>query len=126
VVDGAPLILVVEDDEAVRDLMVLALGDAGYRVVTATDGRDALDLLKQERPRLIMLDLRMPRLNGWEFAAAYHASPPPHAPIVVMTAGRDVEARAADVGAVGYLGKPFDLDELLAVVTTHAGEGEAP
>ena len=117
-------VLVIEDDDAVRELFALALEDAGYRVLVAADGRAGLEVLQREQPHLVLLDMRMPRFNGWEFAASYRAAPPPHAPIIVMTAGRDIATKAEDVGAVGHLSKPFDLDELLSVVAHHC-EGSA-
>jgi CheY-like chemotaxis protein len=114
-------ILVVDDDESIRMVVTMALEDAGYDVVEATDGADALQVLERTRPRLVLLDMRMPRLNGWEFAASYRARPPPHVPIVVMSAGRDVAVKAADVGAVDAIGKPFDIDDLIAVVQRYGG-----
>ena len=60
--------------------------------------------------------MRMPRMNGWEFVAAYRRLPEPHVPIIVMTAGRDAELNAVDIGASGYLRKPYDLDQLLRLI----------
>jgi CheY-like chemotaxis protein len=60
--------------------------------------------------------MRMPIMNGWEFADAYRQLPPPHAPIVVVTAGRAAAAKAADIQADDFLGKPFELDDLVAKV----------
>jgi two-component system chemotaxis response regulator CheY len=73
-------------------------------------------------PGLIVLDMRMPVMNGWEFARRYRARPGPHAPIICVTAAPDaaaVAARGAQIGAVASLSKPFDLEELLAVVRRH-------
>jgi CheY-like chemotaxis protein len=60
--------------------------------------------------------MRMPVMNGWEFSRAYHATPAPHAPIIVVTAARDAADRASQIQAEGYLAKPFDLDDLLTLV----------
>ena len=63
----------------------------------------------------------MPVLDGWEFARRYRAGPGPHAPIVVLTAARDAQAQAGEIGADGYLGKPFNVNELLRLVGQQAG-----
>jgi DNA-binding response OmpR family regulator len=114
-------ILLVEDDPAIRRMMQMALEDEGYEVVAVSDGFDALGAIEQRRPGLILLDLRMPRMNGWEFAESYRALPGPRAPIVALTAGRDLSAKAAEIGADAYLGKPFDLEQLIAIVRTVTG-----
>jgi two-component system, chemotaxis family, chemotaxis protein CheY len=114
-------VLVVDDDEAIREWVAIILADEGYTVETAGDGDEALDRVEAKSPALILLDIRMPRMNGLEFAAAYRELPGPHAPIVVMTAGRDAQQRAREVGADGYLAKPFDLDDVVAAVSTRLG-----
>jgi CheY-like chemotaxis protein len=119
----ASRILVVEDDEATRDVMCTALDDAGYEVIAAANGADALDLMLligKRQPDLILLDLYMPRLDGWKFAQEYLLMPSPRAPIVVTTAASDAAEQAARINADGFLGKPFDIDELLKVVKEHA------
>jgi len=110
-------ILVVDDDPAIRAFVQLALEDTGYEVIVATDGLDALEAIREREPGLILLDMRMPRMNGWEFAAAYRREWSPRAPIVIMTAGR--EATLSEVGAAGWLGKPFDLEQLLSSARQH-------
>jgi CheY-like chemotaxis protein len=109
-------ILVVDDDEAIRDLMRLVLADEGYKVVEAENGAKALSVLKGATPDLILLDMRMPVMDGWAFAAAYAGEPGPKAPIVVFTAARDAEARSTEISADAYLGKPFVLDDLIAKI----------
>ena len=116
---GARPILVVDDDNALRRLLFLALTDEGYSVLEAPDGAVALARVHEAAPGLILLDMRMPVLDGWEFARRYRAGPGPHAPIICVTAAADaaaVAARGAQIGAVASLSKPFDLDELLALV----------
>jgi CheY-like chemotaxis protein len=110
-------VLVVDDDAAIRDTVADALLDEGYQVLTAANGRAALEVVARTVPRLILLDMRMPIMDGWEFARAYRELPGPHAPIVVITAARDAGDRAAQIEADDYLAKPFDLDDLLAVVS---------
>jgi CheY-like chemotaxis protein len=112
-------VLVVEDDESIRELVDLVLSGAGYEVVTAQNGAVALQVVGGVRPDLILLDMRMTVMDGWEFARRYRSSPEPHAPIVVLTAARDAAERAAEIHANGYLGKPFGVDELLALVDDH-------
>ena len=115
---GARPILVV-DDEPLRRLLCWTLTDEGYAVTAAPDGAAALALVHAVPPGLILLDMRMPVMDGWAFARRYRARPGPHAPIICVTAAADaaaVAARGAQIGAVASLGKPFDLDELLALV----------
>src|SRR5919198_3303048 len=113
--EGRP-ILVVDDDELILNSVESTLADEGYPVVTATDGAAALDVVERQLPALILLDMKMPILDGWAFAKAYREQPGPRAPIVVMTAAADAARRAADIGAEGYLAKPFDLEDLLTLV----------
>jgi CheY-like chemotaxis protein len=120
------VVLVVEDDPALRDVVELALIDAGFRVVTATDGRAALDRVAQELPGLILLDMKMPVMNGWEFARVFRARYNRRAPIVVLTAAQDARRRAEEVGAEGFLGKPFDLEELIETVERFLRRSDVP
>jgi two-component system, chemotaxis family, chemotaxis protein CheY len=115
-VTRAARVLIVEDDDGIRDLVDLVLSSAGYEILTASDGAAALQVVGTTHPDLVLLDMRMPVMDGWEFARRYRAGPEPHAPIVVMTAARDAAQRAAEIDANGYLGKPFDVSELLALV----------
>jgi two-component system chemotaxis response regulator CheY len=115
-------ILVVDDDAAVRRLLSWALTDEGYAVLEAPDGAVALARAQEAAPGLILLDMRMPVLDGWAFARRYRARPGPHAPIICVTAALDAAAavaRGAQIGAAATLSKPFDLDDLLALVRRH-------
>lgn len=109
-------ILIVEDDEIILNSIEFLLTDEGYHVITATNGREALERLRQNDPRLILLDMKMPVMDGWEFARAYHQQPSAHAPVIVMTATRDAMDWAAEVGADAYIAKPFDVERLLDLV----------
>jgi CheY-like chemotaxis protein len=108
-------ILVVDDDRAilvsVKDILELE----GYPVVTATNGTEALRRIEEARPALILLDMRMPGLNGWDVARTLRERGIA-APILVMTAAQDARRWAEQIGANGYLAKPFDLDDLLVAV----------
>ena len=113
-------ILVVEDDEAILRSIEQILSDEGYMVAAAPNGKEALELVKRAQPRLILLDMKMPVMDGWAFAAAYREHCGPHAPIIVLTAAHDSGARAAEIAAAGYIAKPFDLDKLLDLVRRYA------
>jgi CheY-like chemotaxis protein len=109
-------VLVVDDDESIRQVVAAALQDEGYDVLQARHGAAALDQIDRKAVDLILLDMRMPVMNGWEFARAYGQRPGPHAPIVTMTAATDANRWSAEIGATGVLGKPFDIDDLLRAV----------
>ena len=115
-------ILVVDDDEIILSTLTLFLEDEGYAVVAASNGKEALEHMEREHPRLILLDMKMPVMDGWAFAAAYRERPGPHAPIIVMTAARDARSRADEIAADDFLAKPFDLDRLLDLVRRYASQ----
>ena len=113
--------LIVDDDRDIAELVRLALTDEGYEVVVASNGAAALAELDANHVDVILLDMRMPVMDGWAFARAYRARPEPRAPLVVITAARDSAERAAEIDADGHLAKPFSLDELFEIVERHAG-----
>ena len=113
---GGVRVLVVDDDAAIRQFIQMALEGSGYEVATAEDGQEALAAVRATPPRVILLDMRMPVMDGWAFTRAYRETPPPHAPIVVLTAARDAGEYASDVDADAFLAKPFNLRELLGLV----------
>jgi len=116
--DGTqPFILVADDDEMILQIVSIVLEAEGYRVACARHGGEALQLIERERPTLLLLDMRMPVMSGWDVAEALRrqqVSPP--LPIVVMTAAMDAAPWAAEIGATAYLTKPFDLDQLVEVI----------
>jgi len=109
-------ILVVADDENIRQIVQLCLSDEGYSVTEAANGEAALAAVEHIRPGLILLDLRMPVMDGWEFARRYRLTPEPHAPIVAFVAALNAMQDCADLEAATILAKPFDLEDLLAAV----------
>ena len=113
-------ILVVDDDEAILDVVSDVLRLEGYPVETAIDGEAALAAVERSRPLLVLLDMRMPRLDGWGFARALRERGI-RLPILVMTAARDAAGWADEIGAEGYLAKPFDLAQLVEAVRLQAG-----
>lgn len=108
-------ILVVDDDRAIREILADVLGLEGYPVVTAVNGAEALAQVEHAPPRLILLDMRMPVMDGWAFARALRERGL-ELPIVVMTAAQNARAWAREVGADHFLAKPFELDDLIALV----------
>jgi CheY-like chemotaxis protein len=114
-------VLVVEDDADLLGLMEMILAEAGHTVRTAADGRQALARVAEEMPAVILLDMRMPVMSGWEFAREFRARYGHAAPIVVVTAAENAKARAAEIGAEAWLAKPFDLDDVLLVVARFSG-----
>jgi len=117
---AAEHVLVVEDQQDIRDLVAFILESAGYRVSTANNGALALEHVARETIDVVLLDMRMPVMDGWAFAQAYRQLAGPHAPIVVLTAAQDAATRAGQIHADAYLGKPFEIDDLLNVVARYA------
>jgi CheY-like chemotaxis protein len=114
-------ILVVEDDPDLLALMEMILGQEGYRVRTAREGGEALARVNEEMPSLVFLDMRMPGMNGWDFARAFRARHGGGCPIVVVTAAEDARRRAEEISAQGWLAKPFEIADVLAAAARHAG-----
>ncbi len=113
------LVLVVDDDLGIRGLVREVLEDAGFAVVTAADGRAALDRAAERWPDLVVLDLGLPRLDGEGVARGLRDTHTAVPPILIVSAANDIAVVAARVSAFAYLRKPFDLDELVA--TVHRG-----
>jgi len=112
--NGKGKIMVVEDNEDIRFSVRLILETSGFTVTTASNGQEALDLLREgDMPRLILLDMLMPIMDGWHFAAEFHSLYGHQIPIVVMTAATDAVQRAKDVEAESYVSKPFTIELLL-------------
>jgi two-component system chemotaxis response regulator CheY len=117
-------ILVVEDDDAIRALVSEVLRDDGYDVREATNGVEALEVLRDERPDLIVLDLMMPVMDGWTFVEECRRKPCwGEVPIVVTSASHDLPRTAERLRSFGVrtcLAKPFDVAGLLALVERYA------
>jgi CheY-like chemotaxis protein len=127
-VDPCKLVLVVDDDAAIRESVVEILGDEGYDVREASNGQEALRRLRGEPapPCLILLDLMMPIMDGFQFRSEQLADRAlSDVPVVVMSADGNVSRKAASLSAAGALRKPLHLSELLQVVAEHCS-GEAP
>lgn len=108
-------ILVVDDDPDIRELVRDVLESEGYLVAIAANSIEKIRMLEHQQPALVLPDMRMPVLSGWDFAAALRARGAP-TPILVMTAARSARRWAEEIGAQGYLAKPFDLSEVLSAI----------
>jgi CheY-like chemotaxis protein len=115
-------ILVVEDDASTREALAVLLEAQGYAVSRAANGREALDRLRgRERPHLILLDLMMPVMSGWEFCRRRQQDPALAAiPVVVVSGTKDAARSAAALGAAACLKKPVGFEELVEVVHQHS------
>lgn len=114
-------VLIVDDEEDIREIVTMVLESEGYEVRAAADGLAALNELDAWAPDVILLDIRMPRMDGFAFAEEYGRRPGPRVPVIVITATHDAAIPAADIGAAGYLPKPFLLEDLLTTVQGHVG-----
>jgi len=124
--DRPGAVLIVEDDPDLLALEEAILVDAGYRVTVAADGVEALERVEREMPGLILLDMRMPRMNGWEFAREFRARHGNVCPIAVITAAENARLRAQEIQADAWLEKPFDLEDVLALVARQLGPPAPP
>jgi CheY-like chemotaxis protein len=118
------MVLLVDDDEDLRDAVADLLRGRGYFVATAEDGREALAMIAAHKlPCVVLLDLVMPGMDGWKFLAVVQSDPAMAAmPIVIASAHA---ATHAPPGTAGVLRKPFDFDELFRVVELHCGPATA-
>jgi CheY-like chemotaxis protein len=114
-------ILLVEDDDDIRETLADLLRSRGYAVTAVTNGRDAIEWLKRSAaPCLIILDLMLPIMDGWEFRAQQMTDPSLAAiPVIVLSGISDAKQHAVNLRAVDYLPKPIDLDRLYKTVEQH-------
>lgn len=118
----AARVLIVEDDNSIREMVALALQDAGYEVRDARDGEFAFELLKGAPADVLLVDLRMPLMDGFEFMRRYTAGGG-RAPIIVLSASREIDLTRHSVQAAAIIEKPFDLNDLIATVGRVTGNG---
>ena len=118
VLDEPTTVLVVDDDDSVRRLLDRVLTRHGYRVLTASDGAQAMRLLDQEKVHLLFLDLQMPRLGGLAVLRWMQERPsPPRIVIVSASTDRDLKLETIKLGAFDYLEKPVSIDRLLVTAS---------
>ena len=119
-------ILVVDDDQSMRELLRLHLSNAGYDVSMASDGISAGYAVLKSPPDLIITDVNMPNMDGYEFVAALKSDKSlPPIPVIFLTSMDEFD-RGQQLGAVGYITKPVRVDRLLAVVAEHLPGGTYP
>jgi DNA-binding response OmpR family regulator len=114
-------VLVIEDDAGIREITQLALESMGFDVRTASTGQHALEAVAREPVDAILLDVRMPLMDGAEFARRYRARTERPAPIIVLTAARTDHGHDVFAGS-RYIEKPFDLDDLARVINEVVAE----
>ena len=117
--DAAPIVLVIDDDEAVRDLMQRSFGKDGYRVEVAADGRSGLEMARRLKPAVITLDVMMPSMDGWAVLNDLKADPATAGIPVVMLTMVDEKNMGFALGAADYFTKPIDWQRLSAVLKKH-------
>src|SRR5438477_435188 len=123
----AASILVVDDDESIRELLRLHLSAAGYEVQLAADAIAAGYVVLRSPPALIITDVNMPHMDGFEFIAALKADKTlPAIPVIFLTSVEEGDHRGKSLGAVGYLTKPVRADHLLMLVAKHVPGGVTP
>ena len=112
-------VMAVDDDPVIRGLLEVNLEMEGHQVIMAVDGQDALDKVHTERPELILLDVMMPNVNGWQVAEALKGDPATRDIPVIFLSARAMEAdvrKGAELGVESYVTKPFDPIELMDLV----------
>ncbi len=117
-------VLTVDDSRAIRDMVSSTLSVAGYRVIEAENGLEGLQKLRADRVALVILDLNMPVMNGFDFIR--HARQDPKGagvPIIMLTTESkpELKAQGKAAGATGWLSKPFDADMLISVARKLVG-----
>jgi two-component system, OmpR family, alkaline phosphatase synthesis response regulator PhoP len=118
-------VLVVDDEIYIVHILDFSLGMEGYEVITALDGEQALERLKSDRPDLIVLDIMMPKLDGYEVCKAIKSNPATkHIPVILLSAkGRNVDQKTGyDVGADDYITKPFSPRKLVERINQLLGQ----
>ena len=121
---AVPLVLLVEDDAAVRSTLAAILHDEGCDIIIAPNGFDALVALEQHEPDIVVLDWMMPVVDGQNFLQALRGEYRKTTPVLVISAGRVSEETAREAGANGYLRKPFDIDELMRILLELIGRSK--
>ena len=122
---GAPLVMVVDDSLTVRKITSRMLTREGFEVATAKDGVDALQQLQDLQPDCILLDVEMPRMDGFEFARNLRADAGTRAIPIIMITSRTADKhrnRALELGVNEYMGKPYQEDQLLALIRRYTAE----
>lgn len=122
VAQGDRVVLVVEDDQSIRDVITDVLKERGYQVAAAANGAEALAYLQTQRPDVMVLDLLMPVMHGWEFMESYaERTGGEQIPIVVVSVNKALPRSFDRFGVRRVVGKPFDVDDLLVSIEQAVG-----
>ena len=113
-------VLVVDDDPDLMEIVRIMVMSSGYEVRCARNGREAIERVEEKKPAVVLLDMLMPVMDGWQCARELRQRYGHDVPIVVVTAAEHVRARADEVGVDEVLPKPFEMDDLLRVVARYA------
>lgn len=125
--ESAPSILLVDDDETLRERLARALRERGYDVRTAGEAVEAMRLVREDSPEMAVLDLKMPGASGIDLLKEIRAQDPATEVLILTGYGSIATAvEATKLGAIGYVPKPVDADELLAAFARQRGEAPAP
>jgi CheY-like chemotaxis protein len=114
-------ILVADDDPGIRRMLERALHREGYAVETARDGAEALSKIQEETPTLLLLDLSMPVVSGWDVYTRLHNDGSMHVPMVILTAEENIAGARRALPDAEVLAKPFDIDELFTAIERYCG-----
>jgi CheY-like chemotaxis protein len=123
--EGSKHVLIVEDDISTLSVYEMALSDLGFVPVTASGGDEAIEKVREFKPSLILVDYRMPGMNGLEFVRRAREICGNHIPIVMASAGRNFETEALSAGVSVCVEKPFDVGEFIEVIKSFTGSPEA-
>jgi two-component system chemotaxis response regulator CheY len=119
--ESSRTVLVVDDDPGVLEVLELALSAEGYQVVLARNGREALERAAARRPNVMLVDLMMPIMDGWQFVRECRKIQSyGQTQVIILSAARNVNEAARDLGVQAVVSKPFNLDDLLNLVASHA------
>ncbi len=119
------LYLIVDDDDSIRSLLQQELRDAGYLIEEATNGKEALDSIRNHQPDLIILDVMMPEMNGFDVAAILKNDPKTmDIPIIILSIVQD-KSRGYRIGVDRYLTKPIDTNQLFTEVGVLLEQGKS-
>jgi two-component system chemotaxis response regulator CheY len=123
----AASILIIDDDHNIREQLRLHLSNAGYEVLIADDAIAAGYMVLRSPPDLIITDVNMPHMDGFEFIAALKADKSlPNIPVIFLTSDEEGDKRGKELGAIGYVTKPVRADKLLALVARHLPDSPLP
>ena len=121
-----PKVLIADDEPAIRSLLKTNLAFEGFETVTASNGQEALEVIRDQAPDVVLLDVMMPVMDGWQVLEELSKSPNRSTRVILVTAKASSEAQLQgwELGCVDYLTKPFDLDVMIERILEVAGRDE--